>query len=78
MMNQALGQGSEWKNAKFSQLEQTDKSRNDFNIAAPPELSAEGTKNARKRRHDNLGNLGKISLQRYETQVFKDVQVLNG
>ena len=77
LMNQALGQGSEWKNAKFSQVEQTDKPRNDFNIAAPPELSAEGTKNARKRRQDNLGNWGKISLQQYETWVFKDVQVLN-
>ena len=76
-MNQALGQGREWKNAKFSQVEQTDKPRNDFNSAAPPELSAEGTKNARKRRQDNLGNWGKISLQQYETWVFKDVQVLN-
>ena len=69
--------GSEWKNAKLSQVEQTDKPKNDFNIAAPPELSAEGTKNARKRRQDNLGNLGKISLQQYKTWVFKDVQVLN-
>lgn len=77
MMNQALGQGSEWKNAQFTQVGQTDKPRKDFNIAAPPELSAEGTKNARKGRHDNLGNLGKISLRRHETWVFKDTQVLN-
>ena len=65
------------ENARFTQVEQTDKPRKDFNVAAPPELSAEGTKNARKGRHDNLGNLGKISLRRHETWVFKDAQVLN-